>query len=286
MNVVCGMNVRQDGDVIFAESDGQLIIQGNKVMVSPKLEIPGNVDFSTGNVNFNGEVVIAKNVLDLFSVSSSKGSVAIHGIAEAATVWAAEDLIITGGIAGKEKGVFGAGKNIESKYITNAKVRAGGTITVHSEIVNCDLACAGKLTIETGPLVGGRAVATGGAKVKELGSEAGIKTILEVGTDESLREKCLEVAPQVDIRLRKASKVRQTVEPLLANQKQLNAEQKEKACELLYSADELECEVKDLIRQLRDVYEASLEKGVPEVEILGQLHARGNPAFRQGRNQN
>jgi len=270
-NASIGLNMELRGDTVVATSGGQLIDENDKFWVNPRLEIKGDVNFSIGNIDFDGEVIIGKNVLDLF-VIQSKSTVSIQGMVEAAEIYAGEDIIVTGGIAGKEKGKFVAGNNLQSKYITNAHVRAKNNVVVIKEVVNCDLACDGQLNIENGSLVGGNAVVTGGVIVKQLGSDVGVKTILEVGIDEELKVKFAEVAPEVEKRRTKAAKVREVVEPLLANQKHLNNEQKEKATELVYQAYELEDSAKEMIQELRVLYEKSKENAVPEILVQGIVY--------------
>lgn len=265
-----GSNVERKEDHLVATCAGRLEIVSEKISVNTKLEIPGNVDFSVGNIDFPGEVIIAKNVLDLFKVHSDS-TVVVKGLIEAAEVHAGEDLYGTGGMAGKEKGVFSADRDIHAKYITNATVQAGNDVSVRVEIVNCDLQCKGRVIIEAGALIGGHTMAAGGADLKDLGSEAGVKTLLEVGMDAELRAKCDEVAPAIKKARRQAEKTRQIVEPLLANQKHLNAEQKEKATELLYNSYELEDSVKGMLEDLKSVYEASLERAHEEIIIAGTI---------------
>ncbi len=266
-----GPNVEQKGDTIFATAAGRIYYESGKVWVSPKLDIAGNVDFSVGNIDFAGEVEIAKNVLDLFKVKSDS-TITIHGMAEAAEIHAGIDLIVQGGIIGKEKGNFSAGRDVHSKYITNASVRAGQNIMVHSEIVNSTLVCKGRVEIEHGKVVGGQVTASAGVRVKELGSDANVKTLIEVGVDDSLRQLCLSLEPEIKKRRQKAHKVMQTVEPLLQNKKYLNREQREKATELLYTAEELKDQAEEMVQQIRTAYEQSIGKTTPDVEILEAVY--------------
>ncbi len=271
VRVVMGKNVTREGDTIYAAENGKLECVGDKIGVETKLEILGNLDFSVGNIDFPGEVVICKNVLDLFKVHGHD-CVTVQGVIEAAEVHADKILHSVGGMAGKEKGKFSAGEGIISKYITNAEVRCGGDVKVTTEIVNCNLICNGKVVVERGPLVGGHIVARKGVEVKDLGSEAAIKTLLEVGADESLRQQVLKVAPEIKQKRAKVEKVRSIVEPLLANQKHLTNEQKEKATELLYTASELEDSINALIDELRQSYAASQENAVAEVRVLERIY--------------
>ena len=271
VQIKSGSGVEQQNDIIIATMSGKLECTAEKIWIVDKLEISGDVDFSVGNVNFGGEIEIRKNVLDLFKVHS-KSTITVHGIVEAAEVHAGKDLNSLGGVAGKEKGEICAGQNINAKYITNAHVRAGQDIKVYAEIVNCDLACKGSLTIEKGPLVGGHTLAFKGVTIKDLGSEADVKTLVEVGIDEDLRLKYDKSMPEIQLLRRKAEKVRRVVEPLLQNRKYLNSEQKEKATELIYLASELDEQAESLTEELRGDYQKTIEDAVFEIEVTGTLH--------------
>jgi len=266
-----GQNVRQEEDVIYATCDGKIEYANGKVWVEPKCEILGNVDFSVGNIDFPGDVHVSKNVLDLFKVYSGN-DVEVLGVAEAAEIHAQRDLVVKGGIAGKDKGIFWAGRDLQSKYIINAKVQAGRNIEVEKEIIQCDLVCQGRLIMENGNLIGGCTVATGGATVKMLGSAANIKTILELGMDQELREQYQQFAPQIQQYRQKAKKDKQVAETLLQNQKYITCEQKEKATELLYQASDLEDSVEQMLEQLRQITLKNKETTLPEVVVSGALY--------------
>ncbi|MCH9023609.1 MAG: DUF342 domain-containing protein, partial [Planctomycetes bacterium] len=115
--VILGKNVIQKDDLIIASSGGRFLFDNGKAWINPVLDINGNVDFSTGNIDFPGEVIIAKNVIDLFKVRS-KATISIHGLIEAAEIHAGLDLYATGGVTGKEKGKLYAANDIHSKYLT------------------------------------------------------------------------------------------------------------------------------------------------------------------------
>ncbi|MBN2375775.1 MAG: DUF342 domain-containing protein [Sedimentisphaerales bacterium] len=261
-----GKNVHQKGDTVFADCSGKFELSGDKVTVNPKLEISGNVDFSVGNIDFPGEVVIAKNVLDLFKVKSH-ATISVLGIVEAAEIYADKDIYITGGVTGKDKGKISAGGDIKAKYITNAHARAKGNIEARTEIVHSDLVCDGFVVVENGPLIGGVTIARGGLKVKDLGSDADIRTIVEVGIDNSLKELVAESEPQIAKFRQKSRKIRQAIEPLLAYQKHLKAEQKAKANELLKNAYDLEKRAAKLIEKIDKLYQSMMEQTSQEIEV-------------------
>jgi len=276
-----GKNVRQEGNTFYATTAGMVLCENNKVWVETKLEIKENVDFSVGNIDFDGDVEVHKNVLDLFKVHS-RSSVTVHGIIEAAEVRAEIDVNALGGIAGKEKGTIFASNNVNSKYITNATVHAEHDIIVRNEVIQSDLFCKGRLSVASGQLVGGHVIATCGVIVHDLGSEAGTKTIVEAGVDRDLTDKITHIIPEVRRLRMKAEKVRQVIEPLIQHQKYLPAGQRKKVAELLQLSYGLDEQAENLIGELRAAYEKSQEMAVTEVEVTGKVFAGVTIQFPRG----
>jgi len=269
-----GQNVTMADDecTVRATAAGRVNIQDGKVWVDPILEIEGDVDFSTGNIHFPGEVIVHHNVLDRFKVVS-EASITVHGTVEAAQIEAALDVHVAGGIVGKEKGSVRAGRNIVCRFINGAAIEAGSNVTAQAEIVHCRLVCGGQVVVENGPLLAGHTTAKGGIHCKSLGSDANVRTLVEVGIDETFRRLCATRLPDVQSRRQKAQHVREVVEPLLANQKGLTASQKEKATELLCEAAELESQADQILQDLREASEAAEAGAVKEVHVDDELHS-------------
>jgi uncharacterized protein len=71
-----GQNVRSGGDnneILFAEIHGRVKQEGDTIQVVEEYVVDGDVDFSIGNIRFNGFVEVRGDVLDGFQVSASKG---------------------------------------------------------------------------------------------------------------------------------------------------------------------------------------------------------------------
>src|SRR5262249_23547207 len=65
-----GVAASEDGNALVAEVAGNPSISQGKYTVSPALHIRSNVDFSTGNIEFPGPVIVDGDVLDGFSVTA------------------------------------------------------------------------------------------------------------------------------------------------------------------------------------------------------------------------
>lgn len=273
--VKLGQNVKLagDGKTIIAEVPGVLKQNGATLGVEKVLYVKGNVDFSVGNIEFAGDVNITGNVIDLFKVHSSGGSVSVQGTVEAADVYAKVDVTVHGGVAAREKGRCMAGHDLSARYLRDVSAEAGNDMHVHSEIANSRVVCGGKLVLDRGSLLSGHVTANGGVHCHTLGSSANVAVLVEAGVDEKLRHDAAAAMAQIEAQRRQAKKVKDTVEPLLANPKTLTAQQKEKATELLYHAAEADSRIKEQLKQLKAQYDAAQARSAAEVKIDAMLYA-------------
>ena len=76
----------EDRLTLFADRDGQAFWEAGKLKIDTIFRIDGDVDFSTGNIQFNGSVFIDGDVRSGFRVEAT-GSIVIGGTVEAATVY-------------------------------------------------------------------------------------------------------------------------------------------------------------------------------------------------------
>ncbi len=237
--VALGRNVAllPDGKTIVAQVSGCLHAEGLRVWVEPRLAIPGNVDFSTGNIHFDGDIAVGGTVLDLFSVWTS-GDLSVHGAIEAAHVDAGRDLTVDGGIMGKGKGACRAGRNLRAKYITNAEISVAGDIIVRREIVNSRIVSGGAITVESGIVVGCRIAARGSLTCGAIGSAAEVRTVVEVGIDAALAEAAPKSMAAIVAKQHRAQRIRQEAAAISGNP----AEAQSQAADKLGEASRLESE--------------------------------------------
>ena len=97
-------------------------------------EIRGDVDFSSGNINFIGDVTISGGVTSGFEVKAG-GDIEVDGVVESARVESGGNITLHKGIAGAEKGMIQADGAITARFIENARVMAGGDVTVSDAII-------------------------------------------------------------------------------------------------------------------------------------------------------
>ena len=191
-NLPMGENIgyNEDQTALIAKERGQIVFKNGKFHVKNVTIIPGNVDSSTGNLDVKGNLIIRGNVNAGFSVHA-QGDITIEGIVEGSLISADGNITLCKGINGNMVGSIVAGKDINCKYMENAKIHAGGNVNAGSS-VNCEISCYGRISITTGRgvAIGGFLSAMRGIEAKIIGNKIGRVTVLSIGpTPEFLTEK-------------------------------------------------------------------------------------------------
>ena len=177
-----GTVLSPDGNHLIADVSGQLVLTDGKINVSAHLELPGNVDNSTGDIEFNGQITIRGNIGTGFTVKAI-GDIEVFGVCEGSTVISEEGNIVFGnGVQGADKAFLSAAGDITAKFIESSTVKAGGNITADS-IMKSKISCDGSVILsgKNGFLVGGKLVAGDKLIATTIGSNMGTVTEIEVG---------------------------------------------------------------------------------------------------------
>lgn len=245
-SVRLGENVRLDSDgrTVVAAKAGKVHLTCREVSIVPFVEIPSDVDFSTGNINSPTDVVVNGTVRESFQVKSA-GSITVRGAIEAATVEAGTDLQVNGGIAARGHGKVTAGGEIFTRFCNDCSLEAAHDVTITREALSSNIRTLGRLMISRGKLIGGKSYAREGAEVFELGNDANIRTEIAVGIDPMEWIEAMRVDEVVKKKQEAIAKIRQNVQPLMAQLKRLTPAQRERATELLYQADSMEQEIQE-----------------------------------------
>lgn len=173
--------VSEDGRSLVATMTGHVEFSGRSFQVKPVLEIPGNVDFSVGNINFLGDVCIHGDICSGFSVRAM-GTITVDGVVEACMVEAGRDLIVARGVQGDNQAVIRAQRNIFAKYLENSCVYVKMDLDAEC-IINCEVYCGGAVTVRTGhqSIIGGKIHAAHEVSAGAVGSRVGNRTDIVLG---------------------------------------------------------------------------------------------------------
>ena len=149
------------------------------------------MDYSIGNINFIGTVVVNGAVREGFEIVTT-GNIEIRGVVEGAHLSSKGNIVISGGVRGMNKANLEAEGEISVGFIDQARLRSGRNITVTNAVLHSDLAAREKITVMGGAkaqIAGGKIQAGLEVACLTLGSEMGTKTEVAVGVLPEISER-------------------------------------------------------------------------------------------------
>ena len=181
--------VSADGLELIAETSGQIVMVKGVVSIAETLEINGDVGNSTGNVDFNGSVIVYGNVLAGFRVTAI-GNIEVKGSIEGAEIECMGNLIAGKDILGMHKANIKVGGSVYARMIQDATGEVGGDIASDG-IMHCNLKCGGRIELKgkKGVLVGGNISCKKEIEAFVFGSPLGTHTEINVGLDAGVYER-------------------------------------------------------------------------------------------------
>ena len=224
-----GENVAvSDDDSVFSSSiDGAVsLTHDSKLMVFKKFDVPGDVDYSTGNLSMDGTLDIKGWIRSGFKVKAT-GDILVSGGVEDAKVESGGSINILGGIVGSDEGSVHAGENLTVRFLENASVHADGDIYIRDDIIRGKvsangsvIAAGGKGRIRGGSVIAGKVI-----EMNEIGSPAGVIAHVSAGAASKHREHmakiskeltaCCQNIAKIDMALAKFNKVNDNKLPWL-----------------------------------------------------------------------
>ena len=164
---------------LTALTAGVLHRDDRHIRVNPLVELPGNVDFSTGNIRFHGDVRVRGDVLDRFVIEAG-GDVEVLGVIEAATITTGGNLTARGGVTALPDGKLNIAGELIARYLANVTADIKGNLTVEREILNSHINAHSCVELPRGSLIGGTLFAHGNVHIATLGAPSGAATRLRL----------------------------------------------------------------------------------------------------------
>ncbi|MGN0342639.1 MAG: DUF342 domain-containing protein [Roseburia sp.] len=251
------IRLSEDGSEIYSEVTGHASLVNDKVFVSDVYEVPADVDNSTGNINYPGNVTIKGNVKGGFSVVA-KGDVVVDGVVENAVIQAGGQIIVKRGIHGMTKGVLKAAGNIMCKFIENATVISGGYVETDS-ILHSRVSAATEVHVKgkNGFITGGVIQAGNLVEAQTIGSDMGAATRIEVGVEPEKKARFVELQQFIQ----QENKAIAQIKPILATYS-----------EKLANGETLNKEAIQYVEQLANAMRAKQEEVESVQDEYAQLH--------------
>ncbi len=265
-----GVSLAADGERLVAQNSGKVEIKDGKIEICDCKEI-------AGDVRSDGDKI---SVVDALRVSGAVcggriqcgASLTVDKNVEAAEIIAGNDVTVGDGICGRNRGRIEAGGDIVARYSEAATLVARKHVRILTSISQGYVHAAGKVDVAGGAIVGGVVYARDGVIARTIGSDAGVRAVIRVGIHPDTLVLLSQNDREIRDKLKAEERIRQTVDPLMAQLKRLTPAQREKATELFYKADDLKGDVERIRREQDKILQRTRPLRPPSVEVESRVH--------------
>jgi uncharacterized protein (DUF342 family) len=212
-----GKNTKLSEDrlTLLSAINGCVEYQNGKVNVYNVFTVNGGVGNTTGNVVFDGSIVVNGDVAAGFLVKAA-GNINVVGNVEGATLEAGGDIRIVAGLVGQGRGTAACGGSFKALFVENAEVTARGDVTA-DVFMHSQVRCGGSLIADGrhGSVIGGHYVVARDVRAMTVGAPSGVATTFEMGVDPTVMARAKDINAQVKALEAEQVKLGQIVQLLL-----------------------------------------------------------------------
>ena len=238
------------------------------------------MDFSTGNIDFIGNVIVKGNIKDGFCVKA-QGDVEVYGTVEGGSISASGNIFIKKGIRGLKKSKIEAQGSIYSNFVEYATIFAGEDIKINEAIMHSVV--NGGATVQVGGkkglVVGGTCRAGQALICKTIGSSLATLTNIEVGLKPELRLEYKDICGKLTRAQENKDKTEKAIRllsDLKKKLKRLPPDKEKLLAKLLKACEQLKEQIQDL-----ELYKIKLEEQIKTlekgyIEVSGVLYSGVN----------
>lgn len=248
--------ISDDGMSLKANIDGLVELKNGKVSVSNVLNLE-SIDSSTGNIDFDGSVIINKDILNGFKLMS-KGFVEVRGALEGGYVESTGDILVRQGIQGYNKLTVDTRGNLSTKFIENSIIKVESNITSEA-IMHSDVSSGSNILVlgRKGLIVGGTIKAKNEIRARIIGSTMATSTTVEVGMDPNIKEKHDTLFKELEKTRENLRKIEQSLNVLevMKRSSKLDSKKLELYNELVKAQLTLSIETNKLSNKFEDIKE-------------------------------
>jgi uncharacterized protein (DUF342 family) len=210
-----GVAVDEDGRTFVATQAGQPVLEKNVLRVDPIYVVEKDVDYGTGNIRFDGSILVRGDVREGFLVEAAY-DVEIFGNVEAGEIRVGRDVIVHGGCLGQKASVE-AGQDVRVRFVEGGRLSAGRDAEVVSHALHATIRAGGSVLVR-GPkgVMGGETEAYDRIDCFAAGSPMGTRTLLAAGSDFRVRAEVAKLDARVRELQANGSKITGAVKSILS----------------------------------------------------------------------
>lgn len=182
-----------NSNLLIADVDGALSIGPEGIIeVKNYRIIESDIDYSTGNINFSGDLFIRGSVRAGFFVEVN-GNLHIQGNVEDTKIIVNGDIKVEGGAVGAGTGLIKSTGTINVRHIENFFIESGCDVNISEDCLHSTITSDGKIKCKS---IIGSSITAFIVECECIGSSAEAKTIIDIGRMNALKEEYTRLVKQ------------------------------------------------------------------------------------------
>ncbi len=262
----------EDGLLLSASASGNLDFKNGRFSVQPVLRLDGDIDVTTGNISFIGDIIIRGDVREGFSVSSEK-NITVQGAAFNANLIAGQKIVVKNGAIGSH---LSAGGTIEVEFAENSSITCSELLKTKS-MYFCDVYCKGQIEVNTGvgSIVGGKIISTNNIYATNIGSRNYTPTVLIVGDNAIMLQERVTLVQKIAALNQDEEKCNKIIS-FLRQKEQMLGELPEEKLQIITSAENTiiltKNEIEQVVSRINEIDEYMKNKQNLSISVRKELY--------------
>ena len=273
-----GFDRSNDNLTYTAKIDGKIEVNQGKINVSPVHEVSGDVGIETGNIKFNGDVIVHGGVHD-GAIIDAAGNVIIHGLIEDCDIRAGKDLFLLSGVKGNEKTVISCNGSITAQFVEYAIISCKGNINA-DYFFKSKINCEGKIELNgnNASIIGGYVSAVQGIEANDIGNSFGTITNVSVGVDVERLAEFDILAKKIEAISSNVAKIKKGIEEFdrLGEERGINVKEDPRRMQLLRVRIRDEAVVQEETKKLAKMKEVIVSGKDATIKVFRRVYAGSN----------
>ncbi len=176
-----GEGVLEIEEGLEAEIDGNVRLDDGEVTVEPTVTVR-NVDYSTGNIDFDGSVSVEETIADGFTVRAT-GDIQVGKTVGRGHLEAGRNLVLSAGLVGDGEGSCSVKGDLYAKFLEGVRAEVSGDLIITEAVLHSEIEIDGNVILSEGrgEITGGIAAIGGGISCKRIGNVYAGVTRIYVG---------------------------------------------------------------------------------------------------------
>lgn len=180
-----GFTIAEDGITYLSRMNGKFEYVNGRIIISNMIVVREDVTAVTGRLEIDGSVYVIGSVYSGGYIKAT-GDIIIEHNVETGRLIAGGNVMIKKGSCSKNDCFIEADGEVSGSFFEAANINAGGNVKANY-IMNSNINTLGKVIVSgsKGMLLGGRICAVRGVDTYNLGNSSHLRTVLEIGRNDT-----------------------------------------------------------------------------------------------------